>query len=85
MKDSRPLMDAFAEARRSWDDLITLQPDVYAGGGNLDELNLAELSRRVETHQAAIDALSDVLHTEPEGPEPHSATKASAGRGESRR
>ena len=65
MKESRVLLDAFAEARRSWDDLVGLQPDIYAGGGNLKGLDLAELARRVEAHQASIDLLSDALQTEP--------------------
>lgn len=54
-------MDAFAEARRTWDDLIGLQTDVMAGSGNLREGDLLELDRRVETHRLAIDALADAL------------------------
>jgi hypothetical protein len=71
MKENRVLLDAFADARRSWDDLVGLQPDIYAGGGNLKGLDLAELARRVEAHQASIDLLSDALHTEPaeQGPD----------------
>lgn len=65
MKDSRALLDAFADARRSWDDLVALQPDIYAGSGNIQELNLAELAHRVEAHQVAIDVLSDAVQTEP--------------------
>jgi hypothetical protein len=70
MKDYRVLLDAFADARRSWDDLISLQPDIYAGGGNPKGLDLAELARRVETHQASIDVLSDALQTESPEQEP---------------
>jgi hypothetical protein len=59
------LLDAFADARRSWDEVVSLQPDIYAGSGNLKGLDLAELSRRVEAHQAAVDALAEALQTEP--------------------
>ena len=65
MKDNRALLDAFADARRSWDDLVALQPDIYAGSGNIRELNLAELAHRVKAHQAAIVVLSDAVQTEP--------------------
>jgi hypothetical protein len=59
------MLDAFADARRSWDELISLQPDIYAAAGNLEEVNLAELGRRVDAHRAAIDVLADALETEP--------------------
>jgi hypothetical protein len=65
IKDTQVLLDAFADARRSWDDLIALQPDIYAGGGNLKELDLAEFARRVQDHQAAIDMLSEALESAP--------------------
>ena len=61
----RVLLDAFAEARRTWDDLIGLQPDVMAGSGNLKKPDLAELDRRVDAHRAAIDVLADALEAEP--------------------
>jgi hypothetical protein len=63
MDDKLILLEAFADARRSWDDLIAMQPDAYAGGGNLEGLDLAELTRRVETHQECIDVLVEVLQT----------------------
>ncbi len=69
MKENRLLLDTFADARRSWDDLVSLQPDIYAGAGNLKNLDLAELTRRVEAHQASIDVLSAALHTEAAEPE----------------
>jgi hypothetical protein len=65
MANHRVLLDAFAEARRTWDDVITLQPDVVAGSGNFGEANLVELEHRVEAHQAAVDALVDALASEP--------------------
>jgi hypothetical protein len=68
MKENHVLLDAFADARRTWDDLVGLQPDIQAGAGNLKNLDLAEFTRRVEAHQGSIDVLSDALHTEPAGP-----------------
>lgn len=62
------LLDAFADARRTWDELIGLQPDVIAGSGNLTEVRLVELERRVEAHRQAIDMLADALETEPQAP-----------------
>lgn len=59
--DDRVLMDAFAEARRSWDELIGLQPDIYAGGGNFTRLDLADFARRVEAHREAMDVLADAI------------------------
>ncbi len=61
MKDHRVLLDSFADARRTWDDLVGLQPDVMDGSGNLKGAVLVELERRVEAHQAAIDTLADAL------------------------
>jgi hypothetical protein len=59
------LLETFADARRTWDDLVGLQPDVMAGSGNLKDADLVELQRRVEAHQEAIDMLVDALDTEP--------------------
>ena len=73
------MLDAFADARRSWDELISLQPDIYAGAGSLEEINLAELARRVDAHRAAIDVLADALETEPY--RERSATHSSAAAG----
>lgn len=67
MPEHQLLLDAFADARRTWDDLVTLQPDVVAGSGHLGHADLIELEQRVDAHRAALDALADVLDTEPEG------------------
>lgn len=61
MEDDQALMDAFAEARRSWDELIGLQPDIYAGGGNFTRLDLADFARRVEAHREAMDVLAGAI------------------------
>jgi hypothetical protein len=61
MAEHRLLLDAFAEARRSWDDLIALQPDVVAGSGHLQEGSLAEFERRVAAHREAIDYLAEAF------------------------
>jgi hypothetical protein len=65
MSEHRVLLDAFADARRTWDDLVGLQPDVVAGSGNLKESGLVELENRVEAHRVAVDTLADALDTEP--------------------
>jgi hypothetical protein len=65
MSEHRELLDAFAEARRTWDDLVGLQPDVVVASGTLGTPDVAELSRRVNSHRAAIDVLADALDTEP--------------------
>jgi hypothetical protein len=61
MTEYRLLLDAFAEARRSWDDLIALQPDVVAGSGHLQDGSLAEFERRVSVHREAIDYLAEAF------------------------
>jgi len=65
MKKHPVLLDTFADARRTWDDLVGLQPDVMAGSGNLKKADLVELERRVEAHREAIDMLADAVETEP--------------------
>jgi hypothetical protein len=64
MEEHRELLDAFAEARRTWDDLVALQPDIVAGSARA-RIDLVELERRVNTHREAIDMLADALDTEP--------------------
>jgi hypothetical protein len=59
------LLDAFADTRRTWDELVGLQTDIVAGSGHLTEKDLVELERRVQAHQTAVDALADVIETEP--------------------
>jgi|GEM_PF-2931960 len=61
MTEQQLLLDAFAEARRSWDDLIALQPDVVAGSGHLEDGSLAEFERRVSVHREAIDYLAEAF------------------------
>ncbi len=48
------LLDAFAELRRTWDELVGMQPDI----ANLD---LALLSERVSAHVVAAVALEDQI------------------------
>jgi len=66
MAEHHVLLDAFADARRTWDELVGLQPGVVAGSGNLTEAGLVELERRVEAHRMAVDVLADALETEPQ-------------------
>ena len=63
MSEHSEFLDAFAEARRTWDELVALQPDIVAASGQLDTADLIELARRVKAHRVTIDALADALHT----------------------
>jgi hypothetical protein len=63
MEEHRELLDAFADVRRTWDDLVALQPDVVAASGTFDRADLVELGRRVNMHREAIDVLADALDT----------------------
>ena len=65
MTEHRTFLDAFADARRTWDDLVALQPDIVAGSGQLGRDDLREVERRVAAHREAIDMLADALDTEP--------------------
>ena len=65
MTDHRTLLDAFAEARATWDEMVSLQPDIKAGSRQLTETELVELERRVEAHRIAVDALADAVDGEP--------------------
>ena len=62
MDEHSVLLDAFAEARRTWDDVVSLQPDIVARAG-LKDADLAELARRVSAHQMAADILANALET----------------------
>jgi hypothetical protein len=66
MADHRALLDTFAEARRTWDELIALQPDVRAASGQLRRADLLELERRIAAHRASIDDLADAVDAHPE-------------------
>jgi hypothetical protein len=55
------LLDAFAELRRTWDELVGLQPDILAAGGPLSDTDLALLSERVSAHIVASVALEDQI------------------------
>ena len=65
MATDHELLDAFADTRRTWDDLIGLQTDVVASSRRLTEKDLAELNRQVQAHRAAVDALADAIETQP--------------------
>jgi hypothetical protein len=61
MNNMQKLLDAYAEARRTWDDLIVLQPDVVAASGPLSDTDLGSLSERVSAHLVAAVALEDQI------------------------
>jgi hypothetical protein len=59
--DLEALLDAFAELRRTWDELVGLQPDILAAGAPLSDADLALLSERVSAHVVAAVALEDSI------------------------
>ena len=61
MAEHRVLLDAFADARRSWDDLAVLQLDVMAGSSNLKKAHLFALERCVDAHRGAIGMLASIV------------------------
>ncbi len=63
------LLDAFAELRRTWDELVGLQPDIISAGGPLSDEDLALLNERVSAHLVTAVALerSDRNHASREG------------------
>ncbi len=63
MTTDQILLNAFAEVRRTWDDLVTLQPDIVAGSGHLGPKDIGELEKRVDAHREAVDALADAIET----------------------
>jgi hypothetical protein len=65
MREHQVLLDAIADARRTWDELVSLQPDVTAASGQLSEDSLVELERRVNDHRVALEVLVDALQAEP--------------------
>jgi hypothetical protein len=64
--DMRNLLDAFADARRTWDEMVGLQPDVVSGSRRLKPAELIELERRIYAHREAMDALADAITSEPD-------------------
>lgn len=57
--DLGALIDAFAEVRRTWDDLVNVQPDIVVGSVPLSDADLAVLSERISAHVVAAVALED--------------------------
>jgi hypothetical protein len=45
MADHQTLLDSFADARRTWDELVTVQPDIKVGSRHLMKSDLVELER----------------------------------------
>jgi len=64
MSDNRRLLDAFAELRRTWDDLITLQPDVVSASGPLTAVDLQELQQRVRAHEATLAVFAETVRAQ---------------------
>jgi hypothetical protein len=60
-QDSAALLDAFAEARRTWDDLVNVQPDIVVGSLPLSDTDLGLLNERISAHVVAAVALEDAI------------------------
>lgn len=56
--DTGSLLDAFADLRRTWDELIGLQPDIVAASGSLSAADLRLLYERLMAHRNAATALA---------------------------
>jgi hypothetical protein len=65
MREHQALLDTFADTRRTWDELVSLQPDIVEASGQLSEDSLIELERRVNAHRVALEVLVDALQAEP--------------------
>jgi hypothetical protein len=61
------LLDAFADLRCTWDNLVGLPPDVIAASRDLGTADLIELERRVEIHRLAIEAMKEAIEHEAMG------------------
>ena len=61
MTNPHDLLDAFADARRTWDEMVGLQPDVVSGSRQLKPAELIEFERRIYAHREAMDALADAI------------------------
>ena len=59
--DTAAVLDAFAELRRTWDELVGMPPDILAATGPLSDADLALLSERVSAHLVAAVALEDQI------------------------
>lgn len=55
------LLDTFAEMRRTWDELVGLQPDIVVAGGSFTGADLGELAQALVAHQNAAAALKRAI------------------------
>jgi hypothetical protein len=55
MADKQAMLDAFSVLRGTWDDLVSMQPDIVAASGPFTALDFAELRARAEAHKEALD------------------------------
>jgi len=61
MADKQALLDTFSVVRRTWDDLISLEPDILAASGTFTVTDLVVLRERVEAHKKALDRFADTI------------------------
>ncbi len=80
MRRHQVLLDAFADARRTWDDLVAFAFEALAGRDHLSASDLAELEQRVEAHRAAVDRLADAFETETADESAGGGTRSRRGR-----
>ena len=65
MTEHQVLLDAFADSQRTWDEFVSLQPELVAASGHLTDDALIELERRVNDHRMALEMLVDALQAQP--------------------
>jgi hypothetical protein len=61
MTDTQKLLDTFALLRSTWDDLVSLEPDIVSAGRPFTDDDLIELGNRVEAHRAALAAFAGAI------------------------
>ena len=62
MTAKQTLLDAFAELRRTWDDLVNLEPDIVAATASSPTVvALSELQRRIYAHESSLAAFIETV------------------------
>ena len=60
-KRAAALLDTFAELRRTWDELVGLQPDIVLASGPFTGEDLVHLAQALVAHQNAAAALKRAI------------------------
>jgi len=61
MTDTQKLLDTFALLRSTWDDLVSLEPDIVSASRPFTDGDLIELGNRVEAHRMALTAFGAAI------------------------